>query len=144
MHVVQRFAGRGVLDMGVQRHALPDRPAEELVHGHAEHLALDVPQGDVDRAEQAGDDAARADPQEAAEDALPYLLDVRRVEPHDERTYGVDTPEEQLVGLRQRGLADAGHALVGEHLDEEERGAVRRRQVRSHIRDLHSSIPFRD
>ena len=49
-----------VLEVGIQRDGLADRSAEQLVDRHAERLAFDVPQRDVDAADHRRRRAARA------------------------------------------------------------------------------------
>ena len=64
--------------MGVDADPVARRAAEQLVDGHAQGLALDVPEGHVDAAQGAGQDRAAA-VEGVAVDRLPVVDDLARV-----------------------------------------------------------------
>ena len=64
--------------MRVNADAIPRRPAEEFVDRHSERLPLDVPEGLIDAAQDAGEDRAAAI-EGVAVDCLPMVRDGARV-----------------------------------------------------------------
>ena len=64
-------------DIRVQRDVVPHGPGEKLVDGPVHDLALDVPKGDVDAAQQSGDESAgSAASREPSVQLVPEPVDV--------------------------------------------------------------------
>jgi hypothetical protein len=110
---------------------LTREPAQELVHRHAQRLAADVPEREVDRALRV-QLLARRRVEVGAVHELPEVLDPRRV-------LADDQARELLDHVAAAALADAGEALV--RLDRDDRVALvegrpgLRGLVEAHTRD---------
>ena len=70
--------------VGVERHDVAEPAAEQVVDWPAERLALDVPERDVDPADDRGRQAARPQIGGLAEELVPDAVDVGRVLADDE------------------------------------------------------------
>ncbi len=122
--------------------------AEQLIHGHAECLALDVPHGYVDRAHAPEHDrAATLRPERRPEHRLPQLLALKRVDAQHERLGQVLRHAGACAvayPVRQPHLAHAADALVGVHTDQHRvprRGFLHLQVKYLYARDLHSRSP---
>ena len=132
----------GILDMGVEGHPVPHRPAEKLVDGNAQHFASNVPQGDVYGADDVGDVATAVDGAVEVEDALPDLLDVGRVLPDDNGLDRFDALHEHGCSAVVGTLAQSRHTLIGMHFDEDPRQALHGHgHVGLEVGDLHCLLP---
>ena len=123
-------------DPAVGAHLVAHETAEQLVHRHAQHLALDVPQRLVDTGDGAHQDRAAA-VETGAIHGLPEVIDAARVL--------ADQVVGQLMHRRfhrartafDDGLAPAGDALVGFDLQEH---PARRQAIRGQASDFHGWI----
>src|SRR5581483_9026762 len=132
--------------VGVQANCLTHLPTQEVVHRTAEDLAFEVPQRDVDPADDRGGQAPRPQIGGFPKDPVPEVVNVRRVYTHDKL---FETPhrvayDEASVAWIVRRLADPAHPFVG--LDPDERPRLRGRaflpgidDVRFQVADLHPS-----
>lgn len=92
-------------------------PAQQLVDGNAQRLALDVPQRHFDASERAHEHHAAA-PVGVAVDPVPKFLDVVRI-PADEVAFEfLDCLHNGRLSVFESRLADAGDAFVGKNLHE--------------------------
>ena len=121
-------AAGGIALAEVARHA-----AQQGVDRPAEHLAFDVPQRQVERADGV-DLLAPGRIEEGARHVLPEALDVLRILA-DQASRGL------LQGVARAAFADAGDAGVGLDGDDEvalvEQGVGLLRRVHADARDLH-------
>ena len=92
--------------------------AEQLVDRHAERLALDVVQRDVD-GRDGGRQHAAALEVVAAVHLLPERADGHRVRADQELPEVLDGADDRLLAPGEAGLAPAVDALVGLDLDDE-------------------------
>ena len=92
--------------------------AEELIDGHAERLALDVIQGNVDRRDGGRHHPAALEVVRAVH-LLPERADVHRVPADQELAEVADGALDRQLARGQAGLAPAVDALVGLDLDDE-------------------------
>ena len=92
--------------------------AEELVDRHAERLALDVVERDVDRRDRGLQHAAALEVL-AAVHLLPERADGERVVADQELAIVLDGADDGLLAAGEAALAPAEDALVGLDLDEE-------------------------
>src|SRR5438132_1520127 len=100
-------ADSGGIGSSMKRSLNGSRAAEQLVDGQAVVPALDVPEGDVDRAPRGGLERA-ADPEAVAVHLLGEVLDRPRIAA-DERLAELEhaLADREVVALED-GLADAG------------------------------------
>ena len=87
--------------------------AEQTIHRLLRGLAEQVPQRDVDRADRDHADALAAERHRLAIHVLPEKLDVPRIRADEQR---LEIQIDDLLGdeRRERGVADADEAVVGE------------------------------
>ena len=100
--------------------------AEQPVDGHAQRLALDVPEGHVDRPHGTDQGPAPAGHLRAGVEPLPDRLGLHRIgaqehllqaQAHAVRAAGADTlPRDPRIRVR---LADPDDSFVGMHLDDQ-------------------------
>ena len=98
-----------------------DRASEQVTDAATERLALEVPQGDVDRGDGVGGDpAAVAVPPRPILESPPDCVGVYRVGADDELVEAVDERGDRGIGLGELGdrLAPADLAVVGGQLDQ--------------------------
>ena len=94
-------------------------PPEQLIDRHAERLALDIPERDVDGRERGA--TAPSDGEEAAAgQGLPEMLDAEGILPDQQWLEMLDRASDGQLAPGQAGLADAGDAFIG--IDDDERG----------------------
>ena len=106
-----RVWGTGVFHQQVQADPVPAPAAQQVPHGRTVVLALDVPEGDVHRADRARERSAPEG--HGAVVGLPVVLDAERVLPHQVRRH---PPHDAFHGLRvapARCLAKPGQPGVG-------------------------------
>ena len=96
----------------VADHLVAHPPAQQFIDRHAQRLALDVPQRDVDGRDGRGEDALRRE-EAAAEEHLPDVLDPRRVLADQQRLEVLDRADHRQFAPGDARLADAVDALVG-------------------------------
>ena len=110
--------------------------AQQLIYGHAERLAFDIPQGHVECSQRMQLFAARRI-EAAAIDELPQVVDARRVVA-DQHLGALGD------GIARTAFADAGNSLIGLHGDDVETLVEHRARsrivIKADARDLH----FRD
>ena len=109
---------RAVQAAGVDRNAPLGPAAEQAVDRLAGGLAEHVPERDVDRADRDHAEALAAPGHGLAVHVLPEELDVPRILA-DEQRRQVAIDDRLGHVRRQRGVADADVAAVGEHLDDQ-------------------------
>ncbi len=122
---------------GIDPHLVPDAAAQQLVHRHAEGLALDVPQGDVHRRDGGHDDRT---PEILG--AVEILADVLNTEGVLADEIGLEFFNGGRRGAEEAPvarLAQADDAGVGVDLDEEVMLGVNQLQIGDFQRDL---LPF--
>ena len=104
-------------DVVVDPRPVPGLAAHELVHGHAEVLSGDVPEGDVEGADRAHDGGAAkvAEPVHV----LPVVLDAQRVLADQVASELVDGRLRRLEEAPRARLADARQPCVGVDLREQ-------------------------
>ena len=113
----RRRLGGGAAEVGVHVDRLAEGAAEQLVDRQARHLALDVPQGDVDAGQGAHPHGAGHAPDAAHRgslvDVVPQVLDARRVVADQFLLHVVHGGADHglLEGVGR--LAQAGDPLVG-------------------------------
>ncbi len=112
---------RGTEDMGVEPRLVSDRAAEQLIDGHTQALALDVPERDVDRGDGAGNGGAREVMR--ALHHVPVVLDVARGLADEVLAEFSDGGGARLDMPPGTGFADAGNADI--RLDAHEQEAIR-------------------
>ena len=132
---------RGV---GVDAHPLAAHPPQQIDDRHAELLAQNVPEGDLDPGHRPGaDDAGHAVAHHPQQHLLPQQLDAPRVLPDE---HGLEVLDRRLDHPRPAaGLTDSGDPFVGLDFDEEpvapaSAPAPGRRRVHQKgldVRDLH-------
>ena len=103
---------------GEGRDAVALLAAEQLVDRHAQRLALDVVQRDVDGGNRRLQHAPAFEIL-AAIDLLPDPADLHRVAADEELAIVLDGAGHGLLATAQAALAPAGDALVGLDLDEQ-------------------------
>ncbi len=133
LHAGDHVGGAVAADPAVGAHAVAHQAAEQLVHRHAQHLALDVPQRLVD----AGDGAHQDRPapiEAAAVQRLPQVVDAARVLADEVVGQFVHRRFHRTRAAFDDGLAPAGDALVGLDLQEH---PARRQAVGGQSGDLH-------
>ncbi len=94
------------------------RPPSKPKDGLFGVLAHEVPEGDVDGGDGGERDALAAEGERAAIHLLPEVLDVPGIGAEKQR---LEVDVDELLGhhRRQRGVAQADEAVVGEDLDDE-------------------------
>ena len=92
--------------------------AQQLIDGHAEGLALDVPQGDVDGGD-CGAQHALGREEAAAEEELPDVFDTKGVLSDEDLLKVLECADHGLFAAGQAGLSHAVDTLVGVNDDEE-------------------------
>ena len=107
-----------VAGRGEGRDAVALLAAEQLVDRHAERLALDVVEGDVDGGDRRLQHAAALEVL-AAIHLLPERADLHRVAADEELAIVLDRADHGLLAAGQAALAPAVDALVGLDLDEQ-------------------------
>ena len=107
-------------DAAVDPHPLADRTAEQLVHGHAAHLAGNVPERLVDPGDGAREHRAAA-VEAALGQHLPVVLDRQRILADQQRSEFLDSGTHGGRLALDHRLAPADDALVG--LDPQEQPA---------------------
>ena len=115
MTAARRF---GVLRLSVDADAVARRSAEQLIDGHAERLALDVPHRDVHSRERARQDDVTA-VEGLAVDGLPVVGGLPRVFADQVRLELLDRGDDRPDAALDRPFTDADDAGVGVHLDED-------------------------
>ena len=97
-----------------------ERAAEQLVHGHAERLALDVPERRVDRGDRRHRDRA-APPVRALVQVLPGVFDPARIAADEQRhdVLGRGRRHGQLTPVERR-IAETVDAVLGRDLQRDE------------------------
>ncbi len=116
--------------------------AEQVVNGHAERLALDVPQGDVDGGDGRGEDALCRE-EAAAEEHLPDVFAVHGVLADEQRLEVLDRADHRQFAAGNAGLAHAVQPLVRVHHDKQEVAMPAPYRVALDVSDLHRSwSPF--
>ena len=103
--------------VGVQAHAVAELAAEQLINGHAQRLADQIKQRDVD-ARQRRDDVPRQRAVEdvAASDFLEEHVPVHRVFADEQRLHVVQQQRDAAAAVN--ALANARDALIRLDLDE--------------------------
>ena len=137
-----RVGELALVRMTVEQDVVAHPPAEQLIDRHAQHLAADVPQRDVDAADAMARGAAASHVGEAAEHLVPDLLDVGRIVADQQVVELADDVRHHAVRDRCRGgdLAPAGDTGVSRHFDEKKLAPVGARRVdqpRFQLRNLH-------
>jgi hypothetical protein len=105
-------------DVGVDAHLVARGAAEQLVDGHAEQLALDVPEGLLDAAQHAREDGSAA-VERVPVNRLPVVHHVPRILADE---VGLHLGDGRCAGLGaalENGVAGADDAGVGVHLEEQ-------------------------
>ncbi len=137
-HEAADFLGQLVerrsVGMSVCRGGLAALSAEELVHRHPGHLALDVPEGHVDARNRVVLRRSIA-PVGVVVHRLPDILDAGDVPAREERVQVVvDEAGDRLVPVGQRSAAQPVQAgLRGFHLYDDEIDSGGRRAYRPHL-----------
>ena len=109
--------GISALVVRVADDLVPHRPAQELVDRHAEGLALDVPERDVDGADRRA--VGRVGGEEGApEHVLPQALSRERVLADDDLGEVLQGGVDGRAPEGHADLAEAVYPLVGLHLDD--------------------------
>jgi hypothetical protein len=124
---------RGV---GEERHVVALLAAEQLVDRHAERLALDVVQGDVDRRDRGREDAAALEVVRPVH-LLPQRADVHRVLADQELAEVPDRGRDGLLAAREPRLAPADDPLVGLDLDDQLVALADEGRTARDLADLH-------
>ena len=124
------------LHVAVEARLVAHPAAEEFVDGHAEVLALDVPQRDVDRRDRAADGAAGE--VVGAQHDIPVVLDRHRVAADEVLGILGDRGGAGLELAPGAGLADAGETRI--RLDAGEAEAVDHEGF--DFGDLHGSVLY--
>ena len=101
----------------VARHGGATLAADQLPHGDAEGLALDIPERHIDSRERAHEHGTAA-PVGVAVVVVPERLDVHRVLADEAVLEVVDGGAERRLLVLKRAFADAVQAFVGLHLHE--------------------------
>ncbi len=127
--------------VGVDADLVAELAAQQFVDRHAQRLALDVPQGLLDRADRGEDHASTAlRPERMVVHLGPNLLDSEGISTHQHRFNQV---------LHHRGgagaansisngrFADAGQALIGDEFEEDRMEAADLDEVNSGCRNFH-------
>ena len=96
-----------------------DQAAQQFVAGHAEGFAFDVPQGDVDRTDRGGSDAAARE-EAATQHDLPQVLGPHRVFANQRRRERVDEAGHRVLPPGDATFADPSDAFVSLDGHEEE------------------------
>ena len=127
--------------VAVDHHVVARLAAQQLVHRHAQRLALDVPQRRVDRRDRRHRHRPAA-PVRALVKVVPDVLDAPRVAPDQQRDHvvGQVARDGQLAPV-QRRVAEPVHAALGLDLQRDE---VPPRRADDHLRrhDLHWFTPL--
>ena len=147
--LLARITGAPARQIGVGPQPIVHAAAQQVVDGLAGGLAGDVPQRNVDGAEDGRGDGADASDKPLLVDAVPDLLDLERILSH-QILLGeiVNQGQGRVVHARVvRRFADAGQAFVGADLDEQPaRTAESRRRVVNQKRldrvDFHGRFRF--
>ena len=111
---------RGEPAVGVERHVVAHLAPEQVVDGASHRLALDVPQRDVDPADDGRRQTPGTEVRRLAKEPVPHRRDVGCVladDPGAEVPEGVGDHEAAVAG-EVRCLAPAVHALVGQDVHE--------------------------
>jgi hypothetical protein len=128
--------------VGVGLDLVGDLAAEQLPHGHAQRLALDVPAGHLDDGDAGHHDLAGA-PVVAVLHPSDEVLDSERIGAENVIGLRLSQISDQRVGMAQHaGLADSSDALVGVHLDVRQVPPGRPDYVSADSRDAHGSCPL--
>ena len=133
LDALHQLLGRVAEDVVVDARLVAHLAAQQLVDRHAEVLAGDVPERDVDRAERAHDPGAAKVAR--AVHVLPVVLDPQRVFAHQVVRPLLDDGLGRLEIPPGAGFAEPADAGVGVHLDEH----VPIDQDRFDSRDLHAA-----
>ncbi len=105
--------------MGIGNHLVAHQAAQQLVDRDVQRLALDVPEGDIDRGERGGYRAfGRKEP--SPREGLPEMLDTKRVLTDQQGLEMLDRAGDRQLTAGQTRFADAGDPFVGVDDDEEE------------------------
>jgi hypothetical protein len=104
--------------MGIADNLRPVRAAEQLVHRPVDRLALDVPQGNVNRADGAAVDLVCRE-ERGSEHVLPQAFGLPGVRAHDQRRKVVDGLTDGLAPPHDACFAKAVYAGVSVHADHE-------------------------
>ena len=103
----------------VEDHLVPHLAAQQIIDRHAQRLALDVPQGDVDGRDGGREDALGRE-EAAPEEHLPDVFGSHRVLADEQRLEMLDGADHRKLATGQPRLADARDALVGVDDDKKE------------------------
>jgi hypothetical protein len=126
--------------VAVQHQAVVEAAAEQLVDRQPERLAANIPQRNVDAADQRRNEAVRAQGVEARVQLVPEVLDPRRVLADEQRTESARRGGDQGAVGPARDLAESPNPRVGVDVQKDPRVA-RPSQVRGrNIGDLHLAI----
>ena len=143
LHLAVGRLRRTPAEVVVEAHLLAHGAAEQLPHGHAQVLALDVPEGLVDATDRGHLHGPAAEELLAIED-LPEVLDAMGVLPHDQRREVLDGAEHPAGLDLEAGLTPADEAgLVGLDAHEDPVAATGVDDGRAHSGDAHRSLAGR-
>jgi hypothetical protein len=123
VRVLDELLRRVADEMPVDANPLPRRAAEEVVHGHAEALPLQIPERDVDAGDGAHDHLAGR-PEGAARHLAPPVLDPGRILADEQLGEMVEDAEHAATAAPEARLADSRQPLVGADENEDDRGVV--------------------
>ena len=110
--------------------------AQQLVDRHAQRLALDVVERDVDGGHRRREDALRGE-EAAPEEHLPDVLDAERVLPDEDVLEVLDRADHGQLAPGDARLADAVDAFVGIDDDEQEVAVSGPHGITFDVGDLH-------
>src|SRR6185437_952399 len=128
--------------VGVAHHPVPNQSTEKIVDRHAEPLAANVPERDVDGRKDTRRDASRRK-ESAPEHDLPEVLDSSWILANQNWLQVLDDGGGRHLATGDSALADAVDSLVG--IDDDEKEVARASPNRKclDIGDLHDVPPLR-
>jgi len=138
--ILQGLLGRCAARVLVDADAFPAPAPQQLIHGDAERLALDVPQGMIDRAQRREEHCASRKARTKV-DPLPDSLNVQRIQTDQPILEVVDYLRRRQVRAHAVGLAHALKPLVGGDLHKAEVPPADLYQIRGDGGDLHVELP---
>src|SRR5439155_25569609 len=120
VHPVDHLFRVAAVRVAVDEDAVARAPAEQLVHGHAGRLALEVPERGVDGRDRGHPDGPAA-PVRALVQVLPRVLDPRRVASDEQRADVIlEVRRDRELAPVERRVAEAREALVCRELQRDE------------------------